>query len=602
MDIKPIIKKYLRFALYSIVNAFILSSGLTLFFTAGLNFFTPSSQRTNIFSVNSVSEINPIILILLIFGMVTVFFVFFCFKDKVYRFTVPVSVLIFALLVITRSKNEHPYLAIILALTAVSLIYIYKEIFPEKDYKLFEGKNLYILTGILTLFMITTVTIGCIARMYAFNTATYDFGIFAQMFESMATDLTQTTTLERGKAMSHLEVHFSPIYYLLLPFYMLFRRPEFLLAAQAAVCFSGIIPLLLLCRHYKYNNTSSFLAGVIFLCYPAFTCACFYDFHENVFLVPLILWLMYFIERGAPFRAVIFGILLLCVKEDAGVYLIVAALYTLLNKKASKPIGIMLLIMGAIGFLAATALINSLGEGIMVGRYRIFLARGQSSLIDVVLNALKNPAFFFSKLLDEKKLLFIVEMLLPLMFIPIRSRRVCDWVLFVPMVLYNLATEYSYQSDIHFQYVFGTGAFLMFLFVKNFRYEKKKNKTAVAAVLASAICLTGASTPKYYNLVSVAEQWDYFQSARTALAEIPRDARVFASTYLTPYLYDCREVYMYPPIYNAKNLNSPDYVVLDSRPGALKEYEEIYDACMESGYEKVSDDESFVVVLKAPRG
>lgn len=599
MEIKAIIKKYLRFGLYSLINAFILSSGLTLFFTSGLNFFTPFSERTDIFTVNTVNKINPMILVLLMMGTVTLFFLFFCKADRVYRATVPLSLLVFAVLVITRSRTERPYFAIVLALAAVSLIYVFKEIFHDRDYSILAGKNLYILTGILALFITVSVSAGCIARMYSFNTSTYDFGIFAQMFESMATDFTQTTTLERGEPMSHLEVHFSPIYYLLLPFYMLFRRPEFLPAAQAAVCFSGVIPILLLCRHYKYNNTVTFLTGAVFLLYPAFTCACFYDFHENVFLVPLLLWLMYFIERGLPFGAVVFGILLLCVKEDAGVYLVVAALYALLNKKTPKSIGIMLLFMGVSGFLAATAFINSFGEGIMVGRYRIFLASGQESLVNVILNVLKNPAFFFSKLLDEEKLLFLIEMLLPLLFIPVRTRRVCDWVLIIPLVLYNLATEYGYQSDIHFQYVFGTGALLVFLFVKNFRYEKKKNKAAVAAVLAAAICLTGTSTPKYYNLVSASEGWDRYQAARDALADIPRDARVYASTYLTPYLYDCREVYMYPAIYNKNGVENPDYVALDSRPAALAEYEELMEGYREIGYEVVSD-ESFVTVLRAP--
>lgn len=584
------IKKYAIFLFYAAINGFIIASGYILMITA-------KSESVNIFSIASVEFINPLMLILVFLSFTIGFFLIYFVKDKVYRQTLPISVVIFSYCVLTRSKSELAYLTLVLAAVAAVLVYVFKETFPRRNYKILEGKNLYIFLCVITVYMTFMLSWGCIVRFYVFNTSTYDFGIFAQMYESMARDFTQTTTLERGISMSHFRIHFSPIYYLLLPFYMIFRRPEFLLAAQAAVCFSGIIPVLLLCRRYKYSSTVTFFIGLVFLCYPAFSCACFYEFHENAFLTPLILWLLYFIEKDSVLGAMISGLLLLCVKEDAGVYLVITGVYALLNKKAGNTTGLSLVIMGISGFIGVTAFIDAYGDGIMINRYDIFLTSDQDSLTDVILNIIKNPAYFLNNILSAEKLLLIMQMLLPLLFIPMKSRRLSDWVLIIPLLLFNLATNYAYQHSIHYQYVFSSGAFLVFLFAKNFRYEKRKNKAAAAAVFAAVICLVGTTTPKYYNIEKIKEDGAYYAASREALAALPRDKVIYASTYMTPYLYDCPQVYMYPAIYHAEELPPPDYVVLDSRPGVLKEYYELVEMYADMGF---VEDESggFVTVLR----
>ena len=62
-------------------------------------------------------------------------------------------------------------------------------------------------------------------RYLSFGSPNYDFGIFCNMFASMARDFTQTVSSERDAIIQHFEVHFSPVYYLMLPFYFVFRSP-----------------------------------------------------------------------------------------------------------------------------------------------------------------------------------------------------------------------------------------------------------------------------------------------------------------------------------------------------------------------------------------
>ena len=215
------LKKNAIFLFYAALNGFIVASGYTLFLTVRFS-STSVLKRTNIFLISSVEKINTITLTAAFISFTLVFFLLFFLRDRLYRQTLPFSVLFFSFCALTCATTELPYLTVILAATAAVLVYVFKESFPRKEYKLLSGVNLYVFLAIVTVAMTLLLSYGCISRMYDFNTSTYDFGIFAQMYESMARDFTQTTTLERGIPMSHFKIHFSPIYYLLLPFYMLF--------------------------------------------------------------------------------------------------------------------------------------------------------------------------------------------------------------------------------------------------------------------------------------------------------------------------------------------------------------------------------------------
>lgn len=71
--------------------------------------------------------------------------------------------------------------------------------------------------------MLVFTALAMSLRYYKLCTPAFDFGIFTQMFENMKDGLGPVTTVERNYELSHFAVHFSPAYYLMLPFYMLFR-------------------------------------------------------------------------------------------------------------------------------------------------------------------------------------------------------------------------------------------------------------------------------------------------------------------------------------------------------------------------------------------
>ena len=123
----------------------------------------------------------------------------------------------------------------------------------------------WITAGVLLLLFTILVSVASIARYNAYMASNFDFGIFTQMFENMRTTGLADTTVERNVLMSHFGVHFSPFYYVLLPFYAICPRPETLLVIQAAFVALGIIPVVLICKQLKLTKSVTVACSLIYI-------------------------------------------------------------------------------------------------------------------------------------------------------------------------------------------------------------------------------------------------------------------------------------------------------------------------------------------------
>lgn len=152
-----------------------------------------------------------------------------------------------------------------------------------------------IVSLILSLAIGVTIYIAILlyAKEATLSLATYDKGLFAQMFANMARGLGPITTLERDRVLSHFAVHVSPIFYLMLPVYLLWPSPETLEVLQVLIVMSGIIPFILILRELKLSNWMKSILPLIYIFAPLLTTSHSFGLHENCFLPPLLLWLIY---------------------------------------------------------------------------------------------------------------------------------------------------------------------------------------------------------------------------------------------------------------------------------------------------------------------
>ena len=391
--------------------------------------------------------------------------------------------------------------------------------------------------------MLMTAFVGLFCCLYYKNhwTPNYDFGLFAQMFENMRRTGLPLITSERDRLLSHFAVHFSPIFYLILPIYMLMPAPETLLVVSALIVASGAVPMLLICRNHRLSNKACCAFSVIYALYPCFSGGCFYYLHENNFLAPMLLWFIYFCEKGKLVPQIIFMALTLSIKEDAAIYLIIIAFYFAVSQKKIKR-NLLFIIIPVVYFITVTVLMKNVGEGVMTGRYDNYIYDHSGSLFTAITAVIKNPVYVLSQSFTEKKFIFILKMLLPLAFLPVLSKKPSRFILFIPFLLINLMTTYKYQYDIFYHYCFGSGALLMYLAAVNYS-ELKKPKLLLFGLFSSVIVFTCIYNPRNQYLEAYDQQTVQRETIDRALAMVPRDESVAASTFFIANLYDCTEIY-----------------------------------------------------------
>lgn len=481
----------------------------------------------------------------------------------------------------------------------------------------FHDKIYLKITVVLSLIFFLLISTWTVCRVYTFSTPTYDFGIFAQMFYNMKKSGLPVTTLERDGLLSHFHVHVSPIYYLLLPFYMLVPTPATLQILQAAVITSSVIPLWKLARLYNLSPAKCMTVCALLLLYPAFSGGTGYDIHENCFLTPLILWLFYGIDQRNTIITAIAAILTLMVKEDAAVYVAILALWliikTLLHFKRTELknliTGIIMLGASVVWFLLATKYLAEIGDGVMTNRYSNFLYDDSSSLITVIKSVILCPMKAVYECADSEKIKYITLTMLPLMGLPLITRKYERFILLIPYILVNLMSDYPYQHDIFFQYSFGSTACLMYLTVvnladltPNWRY----NLLTHAAVIISLVCFSVLIIPKAMRCPKDFIKYnDYYRRIHYTLETIPDYASVTATTFYTSCLSQ-REV-IYDLSYATKeHVLETEYVII-SLSADFKKYadkgkenglEKLVDFLKDNGYNAVNELENVLVIYK----
>ncbi|MBR5537208.1 MAG: DUF2079 domain-containing protein [Clostridia bacterium] len=469
------------------------------------------------------------------------------------------------------------------------------------------------IAGILAVGFFLFVSLWTVYRVKTFNVPAYDFGIFVQMFHSMKTTGLPMTTVERDGLLSHFRVHMSPIYYLMLPFYCLVPRPETLQVLQAAVMASAVLPLWKLGRLHGLSGFQRMLLCALLLLAPAFAGGAAYDLHENCFLTPLILWLLYGIDSKNTAVTAVAALLTLCVKEDAAVYVAVIALYLMLRgalrydeeHREDLLRGGVLLGAALVWFFAATGFLAVVGDGVMSSRYRNFMYDGSSSLITVVKAVLLNPMKALFECADQEKHLYTMLTALPLLGFPLFTRRYERYALLIPYLLINLMSDYAYQHDIFYQYSFGSLALLVYLLAVNLADLKLRGQRTLVLTAAAAISLALFALTNWPYAAVNFKRYETYQSTylgyQEALSHVPDGVSVTASTHFVAPLAQ-REIIYSLPHTTRENLLSTQCVVLKTSSaydfrnfhseGQKDGYDNLVAILQEEGYEMIASNGS----------
>ncbi len=544
---------------------------------------------------------------ILLFGIYTVVSVFLPkFETDTWFLLFGATVCVFTWLK-TYSGNKELNLVVLAIIVAYCLFVYY---FIQRNGVLFgmlqpSNRTTMLVAIVAGLVGATVIAVITCLRYLTFASPNFDFGLFVNMFHNMKETGLPNATSERDMFLSHFAVHISPIYYLLLPFYFIFPSPLTLQIGQAVVLASGVIPVLLLARHKGLSGKMQLLVTLIYAFYPAISAGCFYDIHENCFLAPLLLWMFYFFEKEKYLPMYLFAFGVLMVKEDAAMYIIMFALFVIFSKRNYLHGAI--LTAGALAYFAfALFMLANFGDGVMVNRFDNLILNKDDGLLGAVKTALLNPGFLLTQLFTTSKnnwdkIIYILQMFLPLGLLPFVTRKPSRWLLMAPMLM-NLLTYYQYQYNLGFQYNFGVTAFLVYAMLLNLPELQTPTRRNLAAIGAVACCCFYIATilPKWDSYIG---RWQDGKNTYTQMEEIldtlPEDASLNVSSMLLAHVADRDVIYQIDYHGNKPDI---DYVVFDARSAYFNDTaKKNRDAYLAHGYTVHEEHPGLILILKSPQ-
>jgi uncharacterized membrane protein len=423
------------------------------------------------------------------------------------------------------------------------------------------------------------------------------------------------TTLERSMLLSHNAVHVSPIYYLMLPVFMVFPYIETLQVLQVIVVAIGVVPLYLIGKHYHLNNKVILIITSAYIFHPAIISSSFYDLHENSFLGPLLLFTIYFGLKQKWVFLVISFILTLMIKEDAGLYLVFIGLFFLFSqsnqledkeKRNNIIMSSLMIVLSIAYFLIITKILNSQGDGAMFWRYNNLNAYPDLGLLGIPISLFQAPSYWLATMFSPNKIYYLLIIFSAIGFVPLYNTKLSRYWLVIPLLILNFSSTYPYQHQFGFQYYYGTVTLLIFMMILVFKDHKTTgiNKnikivfTFTHAIIIVGLCLVGyytLSVKKYY-IEYYNQSSEMYDSMKETLTNIPSDKKVLATGYLTPYLSDREVLYDY----NYYNFSSHDivfdYIFIDKRMGE-DSYTRIKFNLLFRGYKESELSTEYILIL-----
>lgn len=511
---------------------------------------------------------------------ILLFFVSFCalgfFKafTWVETFGPTILITIYGILSV-QADTELSYVMGLMVVLAVTIMYAINKtrVFVEIKKK-WAVVVLYILAAVFYMGIVGGVSIF---RYLTYNSGNDEFTALVQLFHNLRSGSKPVTD-------------FSLIYYIFLPVYCIFPYPLTLLVMQIITVLSGIIPMYLLCRKLNLSKSATVAFGIIYVLYPALACGCYADLHENCFLIPLLLWLFYFIEKDDLKMIIILSALSLLVKEDAVIYVGCIGLYLLIGRKKYAKGAI--LTVGSIIYYVIIVIVMKKSGGLEITKgYENYIVDGNGTILDVIHNFIVNPGYVVQKCFSQEKLQFLFFMFLPVGFMPVCSKKISKFILLLPMIFINLAPDFSEKYSIFSQYAFGAAAILIYLSVSNYSEMEEKTRKYLCAIAISASLVflpTGALSKTEYA-IDYMNNYEQYKLLDEAIADIPKNASVTASKLFSAHVANRTNVYEYP----SDELS--DIIILDSRNN--KYDSRVIKGFLKKGYTVVDEEKDLYVIL-----
>jgi uncharacterized membrane protein len=385
---------------------------------------------------------------------------------------------------------------------------------------------------------------------------------------------------------NHANAHFDAILVLLSPLYLIYPRAELILVLQAIWCGAGVVPAYLLGRHHLGSAWAGLTMAVAWALYPALHGANLYEFHSLTLLAMPMLWLLYLLTTGRLRAYFILLPFVLLIREDASLLISCVAFAAVLTRDPRLVrAGWITIGVAAVYFVLIKTLImggaDPLGGKYGFGWYYKDMSAGGSGLGNILWSLVTNPTFAIDFALREAKVIYLLQLLLPLVFLPLFAK---PWrVSMVFGLFYILLASRGPVFSIHFQYSVVLFPVLFALTPISLRQLRGSDlaerlglaraqlvTVLLAGVLASSLLMSwkfGGALPNTsfragwakIPHVLTPEQEQRYRKFRKFIEQIPADASVTATNKFGPHVSNRAEVWSY------RDKKESEYLLIDTR-------------------------------------
>lgn len=309
-------------------------------------------------------------------------------------------------------------------------------------------------------FYILYMSFFTVRNHHRFNTFTWDLGQITNQFHNFLNGHPfRCTALIREGNWSELRNHAEATMFFLLPIYAIWPAAETLLITQALLLGLAGVCLYRFAARRLSPGTALLLTAAYYL-YPPLHGAQFFDIHfQPVAAAFLLAAIDCFDARRMRLFTVCFILAILC-REDISVGTAVFGLFLMFTGHRVRAGVVIFLVSVSYFVLLRFVVMPAVGQWGFADHYRHLFPPGESNFAGIVRTIVTNPVFTFVSLLTAEKLRYLLQILLPLAFLPLRRPYLVMSIL--PGAYFTLlTTAYAPTLDIGFQY---SGYFIPYIF------------------------------------------------------------------------------------------------------------------------------------------
>lgn len=409
-----------------------------------------------------------------------------------------------------------------------------------------------------------------IAIYRSFRIFTWDLGIFNQAFWNTLHGkfLYYTSEMEvYTKTGCFLAAHFSPTILLALPLYAIYPTGENLLVIGTLLVAVGALPIFEIANHFLRDEKVAATIGILYLLHPSLQGVTLSGFSPESFAVTLFAFILYHLIKVDLKKLALAVILGLMTHEAAAPVIAAIGTYGMLQHKSIKNRGfqasLIVLVVSIPYFYFANYMRIFFGWTGTPSLWNEWATAGAASASELPLKVILNPFGAINALASDwtAKLLYIILLLLPVLFIPLFGLK--GLIPAIPYLFISLLSTYRLYYSLEGHY----GAFIVpFIFLgfvhglmrlREMRFIKIPLLKLPMFALLTTATVFAIMLPTTYSQYQVFNPNDEHNSiVRSFISRIPQNASVLTQSNIFPYVSNRPNAYtIAPPTWSYKYLH-----------------------------------------------